>query len=131
MNKTLLSIPFTLFAAVLVGCSTPVDLSETPSRESEETPSAVTQPSTSQASDDTLSGMSSTGDPEYRCDADPAQALLGETINSDVEARARELSGSKTVRTLRPNNVITMEYNPQRINLRVDEQDVITSAGCG
>ena len=34
-------------------------------------------------------------------------------------------------RTLRPGQVITMEYNPERINLRLDNRDVIESLGCG
>lgn len=70
-------------------------------------------------------------DSEYRCDAGPAQPLIGETYSDAVEARARSLSGARLVRTLRPGQVITMEYNPERINLRLDKRDVIESIGCG
>lgn len=126
MKKTTLASTLAVVALLLAACSTPVDLSE---------PSASRSTASGSSADAALNGspagLGATGQDEYRCDADPAQSLLGQTVNSDVEAEAKALSGAKTVRTLRPKNVITMEYNPQRINLRVDEQDAITSVGCG
>ena len=68
---------------------------------------------------------------EFRCDADPAQKLVGQPYTESLEQEALTLSGSKTVRTLRPRQVITMEYDPERVNLRLDEQDIISSIGCG
>lgn len=68
---------------------------------------------------------------EYRCDADPAQKLVGQDYREDLEQEALALSGSRTVRTLRPRQAITMEYNPERVNLRLDDGDTITSVGCG
>lgn len=126
MKKKLISSVLLLgCTALIVACSTPVDLSESAEHRSPDTSVSDSATNGSPAGMDAMSGS------EYRCDADPAQTLLGQTVSSDIEARAKELSGSKTVRTLRPDNVITMEYNPQRINLRVDEQDAITSVGCG
>lgn len=124
MEKILLVITLVASAALLSACSTPVDLSQPPASRS-----------TTSAS---MAGGALNGSPsmdmdanEYRCDADPAQSLLGKTVNDQIEAQAKRLSGAKVVRTLRPRNVITMEYNPQRINLRVDKQGMITSIGCG
>lgn len=68
---------------------------------------------------------------DHRCDADPARTLVGQTYSNSVEEQARTLSGSRTVRVLRPGQVITMEYDAERINLRLDGQDVVVSAGCG
>lgn len=68
---------------------------------------------------------------EYRCDAGPAQVLKGQKYSESAADQARTLSGSRLVRTLRPGQVITMEYNPERINLRLDKTDVIESIGCG
>ncbi|HLU14673.1 MAG TPA: I78 family peptidase inhibitor [Burkholderiaceae bacterium] len=83
----------------------------------------------------TPSSSSTTGgflsDSEYRCDAEPAQTLRGQTYSDAIAEQARSLSGSRVVRTLRPGQVITMEYNPERINLRLDNRDVIESLGCG
>ena len=68
---------------------------------------------------------------EYRCNADPAQKLTGQTYSEAIEQEAKELSDSRTVRTLRPGQVITMEYNPERLNLRLDKRNVIETIGCG
>lgn len=102
----------TLLAGLLAACSTPVDL---------DAPRSVTPGGTS-----SLFAQS-----EYRCDADPAQSLIGKTYNSSIDQEARSLSGSRTIRTLRPGQVITMEYDPERINLRLDERDTIITVGCG
>lgn len=110
------NISFLSLAALTIllsACSTPVDL-DAPAASS---PSRQT------------SGFFEQSD--YRCDAEPAQTLVGKRIDDNIEAQARKLSGSKVVRTLRPGQVITMEYNPERVNVRVDDQDLITTVGCG
>ncbi|MFA5522274.1 MAG: I78 family peptidase inhibitor [Castellaniella sp.] len=68
---------------------------------------------------------------EFRCDADPAQMLVGRSFDRDSEASAIQLSGARHARTLRPGQVITMEYDPERVTLRLDEADRIVSVGCG
>jgi|SRR5690625_433726 len=90
----------------------------------------------SSSSSASSSGSSSSSSSLYaesanRCDADPAQSLIGETVSDKVEAEAKKLSGAAIVRTLRPRDVITMEYNHERVNIRVDDEDVVTSVGCG
>lgn len=111
MNRLIFS-SIMLMAGLLAACSTPVDLD------------APRAPSTSSSS--SLFFHS-----EYRCDADPAQKLVGKTYSDSTDREAKSLSGSKYVRTLRPGQVITMEYDPERINLRLDENDVIKTVGCG
>lgn len=110
MNKMILTSIMTL-SGLLAACTSAVDLD------------APRTPSSSSSS------MFSSG--EYRCDADPAQKLVGQNFSERLEQEALDLSGSRTVRTLRPRQVITMEYNPERINVRLDERDVVTSVGCG
>lgn len=110
MNKTILTGVMAL-SGLLAACTSAVDLDA---------------PRTSSSSS---SSMFATG--EYRCDADPAQKLVGQNHTERLEQEALSLSGSKSVRTLRPRQVITMEYNPERINLRLDERGIITSVGCG
>lgn len=115
MRKALpLSLSLIVLSGFIAACSTPVDL------DSPRTPSSGT-----------ASSGSFFDNSEHRCDADPAQTLVGQEINSRTEKKARSLSGSKLVRTLRPNQVITMEYNPERINLRLDDNDIIKTVGCG
>lgn len=112
MNKMILTSVLAL-SSLLAACTSAVDL---------DAPRSASISGTS-------SSMLSTS--EYRCDADPAQRLVGQNYKSDLEQEALALSGSRTVRTLRPRQAITMEYNPERINLRLDERDIITSVGCG
>ncbi|SOE47459.1 putative exported protein [plant metagenome] len=65
------------------------------------------------------------------CNADTVQDALGKTISDSLAATLRERSGSATGRTLRPGQVVTMEYNPQRLNILVDDAGVITAIRCG
>lgn len=68
---------------------------------------------------------------EFRCDADPAQKMVGQKYSDSIAEQARKASGSRTVRTLRPRQVITLEYDPERLTLRLDGNDVIEAIGCG
>lgn len=114
--QKIISAGVIVLTSLLTACSTPVDL---------DAPRSASPSASSSASGSMFSNT------EYRCDADPAQVLVGKTFSESVEEQARSLSGSKFVRPLRPGQVITMEYNPERINLRLDESDVITTVGCG
>lgn len=99
----------------LTACATPVDL---------DAPAPVSADSSSRSG-------SFFEQSAHRCNADPAQTLVGQTADENTEQQAQQLSGSSIVRTLRPGQVITMEYNPERVNLRVDENDIIETVGCG
>lgn len=110
MNKLILTSVVAL-SGLLAACASSVDLDA---------------PRTSGTTSSSIFASS-----EYRCDADPAQGLVGQAYTDSLEQQALTLSGSRTVRTLRPRQVITMEYNPERVNLRLDEQDMVTSVGCG
>jgi hypothetical protein len=65
------------------------------------------------------------------CNADRAESAVGKTVSPALVEEYRKQSGSKTARALRPNDVMTLEYNPQRLNLRTDDKDVIISVNCG
>lgn len=64
------------------------------------------------------------------CNADLAESAVGQKVSPELVETYRAQAGAKLARALRPNDVITMEYNPQRLNLRVDEQDVVISVNC-
>lgn len=68
---------------------------------------------------------------EGKCDAKAAQAYIGKTANAEVMAQAKAAAGASNVRTLRPGQMVTMEFNAGRLNLDVDENNVITNARCG
>ena len=64
------------------------------------------------------------------CNADRAESAVGQKANSEMLDTYRKQADAQLARILRPRDVITMEYNPQRLNLRVDEQDMVISVNC-
>jgi hypothetical protein len=66
-----------------------------------------------------------------RCNAAPAQFAVGRTADAALTEDARIRSGARTVRVLRPNDVVTMEFNAERLNLAVDQAGRVTRVNCG
>ena len=65
------------------------------------------------------------------CDAGALQSQIGQKATPSVMEDMRTRSGSATARMLRPGQVVTMEYNNTRLNLIVDDKDVMTAIRCG
>ncbi|KRG72012.1 I78 family peptidase inhibitor [Pseudoxanthomonas dokdonensis] len=65
------------------------------------------------------------------CDETQAQWVIGKTMDDAQLEQARGDAGAETVRSLKPNQVITMEYNGNRLNIDVDAKGVATAARCG
>lgn len=65
------------------------------------------------------------------CNADASQGSVGQALSDDLTARLQRESGSSVARVLRPGQVVTMEYNPQRLNILVDDKNTITAVRCG
>lgn len=65
------------------------------------------------------------------CDAAALQSQLGQKATQSVMEDLRTRSGSSTARILRPGQLVTMEYNATRLNLIVDDKDVMTAIRCG
>jgi hypothetical protein len=65
------------------------------------------------------------------CKADAAQQFVGQAATPEIVEQARVASGAKTARVLTPDQVITMEYRGDRLNVRVSADNVIGSVGCG
>ena len=65
------------------------------------------------------------------CDDSQAQWAIGKKpTDADLE-QARKDSGAETVRTLKPNQAVTMEFNASRLNLDLDDTGVVTAIRCG
>jgi len=77
------------------------------------------------------SQTSSASEPQAICDASGAQFAVGQAATPQLEAAVRHRSGAAISRVLQPNQAVTMELNPSRINLDVDAQDRVTGARCG
>jgi hypothetical protein len=65
------------------------------------------------------------------CDAQPVQKLIGTKLTPDVENQVRQASSSGRTRVLKPGEVMTMEYDPKRINLILDQQGALAALRCG
>ena len=65
------------------------------------------------------------------CNADAVQSLVGQEATEAVLEQAKTGSGAALVRALKPGEAATMEFRPDRIDVRLDENNVIQSLHCG
>jgi hypothetical protein len=63
------------------------------------------------------------------CDADLAAGFVGKA--GDQAEAARKAAGAKTVRVVRPGDVVTMEYRADRLTVRTDAAGRIVRTACG
>ena len=71
--------------------------------------------------------------PEHpdRCDHRRAEWAIGQSATEDVLDRARVAAGAEFARFLRIGQPITMEYRIGRLNLGVDDGNVVRTVRCG
>jgi hypothetical protein len=69
--------------------------------------------------------------PGYRCDASGAQNLVGQQATQGLGARALELTGARTIRWIRPGDVVTMDYREDRLNIHLDGRGRVERLTCG
>lgn len=95
--------------------------------------SAASAPAASNRVADAAHGSSSAqpGNARKTCDASALQSQIGQKATAAVLEELRSRSGSTNARILRPGQLVTMEYNDTRLNLIVDDQDVMTAIRCG
>ena len=110
-----------LFAS---GCATVTENGTTPTQPStpQPPPTSVDRGSIPPGSSPPLSA---------ECDATKAQWSIGERASNELLERARVAAQAGTARFLRPNQAITMEYSSSRLNLELNEQDVVRGVRCG
>lgn len=65
------------------------------------------------------------------CNAAPAQAMIGKQATPSVMEQARVASGAAMARVLHPQQVVTLEFSAERLNLVVDGNGRITAVRCG
>jgi uncharacterized protein YceK len=81
-----------------------------------------------------LSGCSSTaapGKPSQGCKAEAVPGMLGKQATAERIERARQQTGAQRVRVLAPGDALSMEHDPQRLNIEIDEAEVIQHIRCG
>ena len=65
------------------------------------------------------------------CVAENARWAVGQPASRELLERARVQATASVARFIRPNEAITMEYSPGRLNLYLDRRDVVHSVICG
>lgn len=65
------------------------------------------------------------------CDAEAVQSHLGKAASAEIVEAARKAAGAEIARTLKPGQMVTMEYRDGRLNLSVDAANVIVRITCG
>lgn len=70
-------------------------------------------------------------DQQGACTSGPVQSLVGQQADEALVAEAMALSGSTSVRVLKPGDAATMDYRADRLNILTDDQGVVQSFNCG
>jgi len=65
------------------------------------------------------------------CHAEAAAALAGRTATAELGAEALRLSGARRLRWVRPGDMVTMDFSPQRLNVHLDAQGRVERFACG
>lgn len=65
------------------------------------------------------------------CRHDAASRWVGATLTDAIQEDARKATGAATVRAIGPDDMVTMDFREDRLNIRVDAQRKILSFDCG
>lgn len=65
------------------------------------------------------------------CNAEAVQNLTGKRITSELAEEARTKAGAQHLRVTTPNQPVTLDYNAQRLNIDIDDDDSIIRLSCG
>jgi hypothetical protein len=65
------------------------------------------------------------------CNDDVVQSLVGSKFSQSLAEQARTRSGSSVLQIVKPGEVMSMGYNPARLDIIVDEHGVLSSIHCG
>jgi hypothetical protein len=68
--------------------------------------------------------------PPGGCDAERAARYVGRPAD-EVAEEARAAAGARTVRIVRPNQHVTMDFRPDRLNLETDAAAIVVKLRCG
>jgi len=66
-----------------------------------------------------------------QCNAEGAQAFVGKIATASTVEAARKAAGAAITRTIKPGQMVTMDYREERLNVDVDAANVITGFRCG
>jgi Peptidase inhibitor I78 family len=112
----------TLLLTMLAACTT----SEPATPEASASASTPTPPATG-----AVPATPAMPPPQRGCDPEAARSLVGQVATAEVVEQARSAAGAEIARTLKPGQMVTMEFHPSRLNIDVDAGNAITNVRCG
>jgi hypothetical protein len=65
------------------------------------------------------------------CNAAAARALIGRPATPALEAEAQRLTGARRVRVIRPGDMVTMDYSPDRLDIHIGPDGKAERFACG
>jgi hypothetical protein len=71
------------------------------------------------------------GSPAGACDAGAVRSFVGQTASPASGAGILRASGATSLRWGPPDSAWTMDYRPDRVNVRYDQSMTITEVTCG
>src|SRR5690554_3502370 len=71
------------------------------------------------------------GEAADMCGAQQVQDRIGRYYDAALGEAVRAESGATVLRIIRPGHAYTMDYRGDRINIHIDDGELITSIGCG
>ncbi|UZJ58626.1 I78 family peptidase inhibitor [Pseudomonas sp. KU26590] len=66
-----------------------------------------------------------------RCDVAAVQFAVGKPASAALLDQAKAKAGAQTARVLGPNDIVTMEYRSDRLNLNTDDSGKVNRVNCG
>ena len=67
----------------------------------------------------------------YHCSAELLADLIGRPATQELGAEALRRSHSRSLRWIRPGDVVTMDYSESRLNIHLDGQGRVERFNCG
>ncbi len=71
------------------------------------------------------------GESGMTCNAAPAGHLVGRPATVELGAEALKATGSRNLRWIRPGDMVTMDFRPDRLNIELDAQGRVARLRCG
>lgn len=65
------------------------------------------------------------------CNADAVKTFVGQSATIDVVEAARDASGAKLVRVIKPGQAVTLDFRVERLNLYLDNAGAVERVNCG
>ncbi|HEX7656551.1 MAG TPA: I78 family peptidase inhibitor [Sphingomonas sp.] len=71
------------------------------------------------------------GGSEQTCNAGGLDDLVGKPGTAELGADALKRSGAKRLRWIQPGTMVTMDFRRDRLNIHLDDHNIVTRVNCG